>query len=430
MEITQEPTKYCLYARKSSEQDERQALSIESQIGEMQRIADEKGIKITGIRRESHSAKNSGERPEFSALIKEIEEGIYNGIITWAPDRLSRNAGDLGAMVDLMDRGKLLGIHTNGQFFQNDPNSKFLLMILCSQAKLENDNRGKTIVRGMRSKCEKGWRPCMSPLGYLNERHYERGKSRVFVDPIRGPMVIKIFEKVAYENVTGNELVKWVRYGLNMRSRNDKMLSRSMVYKILDNPFYYGEFEYPVGSGNFYQGKHKPLITKDLFERARVVLARKHPTDPYRSHDSAFGGFFICDGCGRPMIAEDRYKQLKNGRVSRYTYYHCSRSVFQPCKEKYLREDRLIAQLLKLMPKLELDIPKLDHLFSDDIERFKVFSQGVMGKKSELGSGDKDYRKYLKFVLEYGGLEERKRAISGIRSVIRVKNQVVKIEAK
>jgi len=130
------PIRWCLYARKSSEQDERQALSIEQQIKEMELLADHWGIKITEIRKESHSSKESGTRPIYNRLIKDIQLGYFNGIVTWAPDRLSRNAGDLGILVDLMDQGKLIEIRTHGQTFTNSPNEKFLLMILGSQAKL------------------------------------------------------------------------------------------------------------------------------------------------------------------------------------------------------------------------------------------------------------------------------------------------------
>lgn len=128
---------YCLYARKSSEDDERQALSIDSQIKEMIRQAEAQGLKVTEIRKESHSAKYSGQRPVFEQLIQDVRSGLFSGILSWAPDRLSRNAGDLGSVVDLMDQGKLLEIRTHGQVFTNSPNDKFLLMILCSQAKLE-----------------------------------------------------------------------------------------------------------------------------------------------------------------------------------------------------------------------------------------------------------------------------------------------------
>jgi DNA invertase Pin-like site-specific DNA recombinase len=108
---------YCLYARKSSESDERQAMSIESQIKEMSELALKENIFIKEIRSESYSAKASGTRPVFGKIIDDIKSGVFNGILTWAPDRLSRNAGDLGSLIDLMDAKKLLSIRTYSQCF-------------------------------------------------------------------------------------------------------------------------------------------------------------------------------------------------------------------------------------------------------------------------------------------------------------------------
>ena len=96
-----------------------------------------------------------------------IREDTYNGILTWAPDRISRNAGDLGRIVDLMDSGKLKEMRTFGQKFGNNPNEKFFLMILGSQAKLENDNRGINVVRGLCTRAEMGLWSGIAPLGYL-----------------------------------------------------------------------------------------------------------------------------------------------------------------------------------------------------------------------------------------------------------------------
>ncbi len=162
--------KYCLYARKPSYIEERQVLSIDSQVKEMLQMAEREGLDIIDIRRESHSAKDSGQRPVFNELLKDIRSGRYNGILTWAPDRLSRNAGDLGSLVDLMDQKLLLEIRTYGQRFTNSPNEKFLLMILGSQAKLENDNKAVNVRRGLRTRCEMGLRPGVAPTGYLNEK--------------------------------------------------------------------------------------------------------------------------------------------------------------------------------------------------------------------------------------------------------------------
>ena len=120
-EVEQNQLRYCLYARKSTEAEEKQALSIDSQIKEMKQIAERENLTIVELRKESHSAKESGQSPVFEEIVKDIDTGIFNGIITWAPDRLSRNAGDLGKLVDRMDQRKLIQIKTFGQTFSNSP---------------------------------------------------------------------------------------------------------------------------------------------------------------------------------------------------------------------------------------------------------------------------------------------------------------------
>lgn len=185
---------YCLYARKSSESDERQAMSIDGQLQEMQLLAKREKLDVVEKITESHSAKESGQRPEFNNLLLGVIEGRYNSILTWAPDRLSRNAGDLGRIVDLMDQGKLIHIKTYSQSFTNNPNEKFLLMILCSQAKLENDNRGVNVKRGLRNKCQIGIRPGVAPIGYRNVLKVNR-ISTVELDPERAPVIKQIFIK-------------------------------------------------------------------------------------------------------------------------------------------------------------------------------------------------------------------------------------------
>src|SRR3989338_10788182 len=129
-----EALRYCLYARKSTEAEDKQALSIESQVKEMQVLAEREHLHVVEIKRESHSSKEVGQRPVYNQMLEELRSQKFNAILTWAPDRLSRNAGDLGSVVDLMDQKFLIEIRTYGQRFTNNPNEKFLLMILGSQA--------------------------------------------------------------------------------------------------------------------------------------------------------------------------------------------------------------------------------------------------------------------------------------------------------
>ena len=265
-------TKYCLYARKSTESDERQALSIDSQVKEMLAIAEKEELEVVDIRRESHSAKESGQRPVFKEILADIRSGRYTGILTWAPDRLSRNAGDLGSVVDLMDEKKLLEIRTYGQHFKNSPNEKFLLMILCSQAKLENDNKSINVKRGLKTRVEMGLWPAPPPTGYLKEKLVDK-KCEVILDPDRAPVIKQMFEKVAYEKWSGRKLYNWLKFDLNFKTATgNKNLTLGNIYVLLQNHFYYGIFEYPKNSGRWYNGKHKPIITKELFDQVQTQL--------------------------------------------------------------------------------------------------------------------------------------------------------------
>ena len=82
--------RYCLYARKSTESEERQVLSIDSQINEMLQLVEREGLEVVTMKRESHSTKEAGQRPVFNEIVEELRDEKFNGILTWAPDRISR----------------------------------------------------------------------------------------------------------------------------------------------------------------------------------------------------------------------------------------------------------------------------------------------------------------------------------------------------
>lgn len=420
------PLRFCLYARKSTESEERQVLSIDSQIKEMLQLAERDGLEIVAMKRESHSAKETGQRPIFNEIVEEIRDGKYNAILTWAPDRISRNAGDLGKVIDLMDGDMLLEIRTHGQSFRNNPNEKFLLMILGSQAKLENDNRGINVKRGLRTRCEMGYRPGVAPTGYLNQCHMDR-KCQVIVDPERGSIVKRMFEKVAHEQWSGRKVYHWLRFDLNFHTIGNKPLALGNVYRLLSNPFYYGIFEYPKSSGNWYQGKHEPLVTKELFDKVQAHLKRDDITR--KSHEFSFTKLMVCGKCGSGISAEEKYKPLKDGTVARYIYYGCGRSRDKHCKGKYLREEVLTEQLVSVLDQIDFSEHGMRRKFEDELKRYNKFHRSVLGQMN-LGTKheDIDLRTYAKYVLREGSNEERRELMGCFKSRIKITQGVVTIE--
>ncbi|CAN5750184.1 hypothetical protein BH11PAT2_BH11PAT2_01580 [soil metagenome] len=419
------PARYCLYARKSSEQDEKQALSIDSQVKEMLAIAEREGLEIVEIRRESHSAKDSGQRPVYMELLEDIRRQRFNAVLTWAPDRLSRNAGDLGSLVDLMDQKLLLEIRTYGQHFRNSPNEKFLLMILCSQAKLENDNKSINVKRGLRTRCEMGLWPCVAPTGYLNQKRIDL-KGQVIVDPERGHVIKQMFEKVAYEKWSGRKLYHWLKFDLNFKTATgNKNLTLSNIYLILQNTFYYGVFEYPRKSGNWYTGVHTPLISKELFVQVQEQI--KGNVIRSETKEFAFTRLMECGLCGSGICADEKFKKQKNGNTHRHVYYGCTKSKDKNCKCGYVKEEALIEQFVELMDTIELDEIGIKEKITAEVERFKKFQKTLLGTKAEIKVIDVDIRNYAKYLLKEGADVERRELLGCLRSKILLSDRSISL---
>lgn len=417
--------KYCLYARKSSESDERQARSIESQLNEMQELAEKEGLNIVEVKQESHSAKISGTRPVFLEILKEINLEKYNAILAWSPDRLSRNAGDLGSLVDLMDRKKLVHIKTYSQSFTDNPNEKFLLMILCSQAKLENDNRSLHVQRGIRNKCEMGWRPCPAPIGYINYSH--EGTKKIMLDKEAAPYVKELFELVAHASYSGRALRDHLKQDKNLRKLTNKKISLSTIFSILKTPFYYGEFEYPQGSGKWYKGSHEPIIEKWLFDKVQKKLITSKKAK-WGSTYFLFKHSFKCAYCGANFVGERKVKRLKSGNTRTYTYYRCSRQVDPNCEEPYVNENELIGELINYVGLIENKKDSNLHLNSKirgRMDKFTKLRESLLASKDVYISEKVTFTEYFKYIIYNGTKNEKQEAVETLKLPLFIHNKTV-----
>lgn len=347
--------KYVLYIRKSSESEERQVMSLDAQENEMMRIAQRDGLDIVNVIRESHSAKSVGQRPQFNQMLKDIRSGKYSAILTWAPDRLSRNAGDLGMIIDLMDAGKLTCVVTYSQTFPNDPNSKFMLMMLGSQAKLENDNKSINVKRGIREKLKRGDWIGQAPVGYMNDMTTKK----IVIDPVRSPYVVEAFNLYA----TGLYSFKHISnllFEKGLRTKTGKKLYPSQIHLIIRNPFYYGVME---SQGKHYQGNHEPIITKQLHDKCLEVSGLNTKPRPKRK-GFTLSGFITCDKCGCAITAE-----MKKGK---YIYYHCTNGK-GICDQKSFNtnEKEIHKFIVEDMKKLQVSQKLVDIVYKAKLEELK-----------------------------------------------------------
>ena len=258
--------KYFLYIRKSTDEDDRQVLSLDAQETELQEFAEKENLTIVDTFRESQTAKEPG-RPIFNQMLDRIEKSEASGILAWHPDRLARNSVDGGKIIFLIDSEKIKFLKFPTFWFEATPQGKFMLNIAFGQSKYFVDNLSENTKRGLRQKLRRGELPGYAPLGYLNDLRTHT----LVKDPERFRLVRKLFELYATGNYSLKDLRKLIT-SAGLLSRKKNMLSVSNIQSILSNSFYYGVFKY---NGELYDGKHEPMISKKLFEaRLRLLLPK------------------------------------------------------------------------------------------------------------------------------------------------------------
>lgn len=340
--------KYFLYARKSSESEDRQVASIESQLDELTKLAKREGLEIVDVLTESQSAKAPG-RSVFNKMIERINSGGTQGIICWKLDRLARNPVDGGQINWMLQQGVIKHIQTHERSYYPTDNVLMMSVELGMANQFIRDLTENT-KRGLRAKLEKGWFPGTAPLGYLNNKFKERGEKDIIKDPERFNLVRKLWDILLGGQYSIQKIAEIGEKELGLKSkRMAKGLHKSKFYELFTNPFYYGCFKY---AGVLYEGKHEAMISEDEFYRAQLILGNRSKT--HMTHKFAFTGMIRCGECGSMITAEDKIKRTKSGSVHYYTYYHCTKRRVPNCSQKYIEKKELERQILEILGKIEI----------------------------------------------------------------------------
>ncbi len=341
--------KYLVYTRKSSEQEDKQVTSIEDQLKETRKLS--AGLNVQSEIKEERSAKTLG-RPLFAGMIEQIKKGKIQGIVTWKINRLARNPIDGGEIIWLLQKGTLKHIKTtDGDYYPDS--DMMLLYIHFGMAHQFSLNLSKDVKRGLLSKAEKGHRPSLTPLGYLNSKSLIKGQETVLNDDARHFLVKKVFQSMLTGQYNVHQILKFANEELRLVTRKGQKMSKSNMYGLLSNPFYYGRYEYPKGSGNWHQGKYEPIITKQQFDKIQYLLGRAGGSRPH-DHIFAYTGLMKCGECGARITCEQKWKHQKNGNVHSYIYYHCTGRVNPNCTQKSIEEKTLEKQIEHFLSSIEI----------------------------------------------------------------------------
>ena len=342
--------KYIIYCRKSTDTEDKQLLSLDAQERELLELAEKHGLEVVKIMRESMSAKSVG-RPVFNEMMKLVENKKADAVLCWKLDRLARNFVDGGKVIDSLQRGVIQEIRTYESTHLPSDNV-LLLAVQLGMANQYVRDLSVNVKRGNREKLARGEWPNHAPFGYINDK----ATKKIFVDEQNKKYIVRAYELCANERKNLREISD-ILYAEGLRSSSGKKVFKSLVHRIVTNPFYMGVM---TREGKFYDGKHEPIISKQLFDRAQDVLnGRLHPKS--KTLFFPLRGFISCDNCGCALTAS-----LKKG----HQYYYCTNGK-RICDEhkSYLRENDLYEHVAKMLGDLAFTPRKIELMYQAAKER-------------------------------------------------------------
>jgi site-specific DNA recombinase len=266
--------------------------------------------------------------------------------------------------------------------------------------------------------------PCKPPTGYTKFKRIDQ-KCEAVIDKDRAPVIKQMFEKVAYDGWSGRKIYNWLKTEVDFKTENNMYLSLGNIYRIFENHFYYGRFEFPKNSGNWYNGSHVPIITQELFDLVQQQIKEQTLTPKSTQKEFAFTKIMTCGLCGSGITADEKFKKLKDGSVNRHVYYKCTGTRDPNCKCGFINEEDLIRQLKDLVDDLNIQTVPMREKITEEVKRFKKFEQMLLDSKTPIIIKDIDIKTYAKFILQEGSTEEKREFLGCLSSQITLNNKKI-----
>ena len=360
---------YFNYNRKSTNDEERQVLSLDAQTREMRELAKREHLVVADKIDESRTAKEPG-RPLFNKMLDRIERGEANGILVWDVDRLYRNPVDEGRVRWMLQRGIIASIRTpTRSFFPADAG-----LLMAVEGGRANDfiiRHKRIVARGVHEKLLRGeWPGANKPLGYL----YDHRLRNIVPDPKMAKIVQTIFEEYAAGlhglDSAGERLLQ-----LGVKTSTGQRWSKHAVWHLLTNRLYIGIM---VWKGETFEGKYRTLISPELFKKVQGTLKIKSkPRRVRNGHNFPFCGLFPCT-CGSMISA-----QWAKGNGGLYSYYRCTRKT-GVCSEPYTPEKSVIDQCLTIMKPISISPEQANFMRARIDEETKQDGQSLETANAEM----------------------------------------------
>ncbi len=341
--------KAILFARVSSREQEETGYSLPAQQKLLEEYAKKNDFRIAKVFSISESARGGSQRTTFNQMLSHVKKSGIKVIVCEKVDRLTRNLKDAVHVNEWINKDPDRQVHFVKENCvlsrESRSNEKFIWNIKVSVAQYYIDNLSEEVKKGQMEKIRQGWLPTKPPLGYRTVG--EKGHKIHVVDEGKAPFITEIFKLYAEGDHPLKKLSQ-VMYEKGLRTRGGNKLARSRLATLLSDPFYYGKIRW---NDKIYQGKQKPLLSRDTFQKVQHILKAK-ATPMYKKHLYLFNSLIRCAEC-KGKITWEKQKNT--------VYGHCNH--YRDCQQKtWVREPDVEEQIVEVLGGLQVKHRKLADL--------------------------------------------------------------------
>lgn len=364
--------KVALYVRVSTTSQMEEGYSIEEQKAKLESYCDIKDWHIYKVYTDGGFSGSTTERPALEQLIKDAQSKLFDTVLVYKLDRLSRSQKDtLYLIEDIFLKNNIEFVSLLENFDTSTPFGRAVIGLLSVFAQLEREQIKERMQLGKLGRAKAGKSMMWAKTSYGYDYNKETGS-----------MTINEYEALAVKEIYSSYLagmsITKLRDKINEEYPKQPSWSYRTIRGILANPVYCGLNQY---KGQTFQGTHKPIISLADFEQTQRELAKRQQTAKELSNPRPFqakymlSGLAQCGYCHAPLKVILGQKRKDGTRFKRYECYqrHPRKTkgvtVYndnQKCDSGYYDMDLLEHYVLTRIAQLQNDPDKIKELFSDD----------------------------------------------------------------
>jgi len=348
------------YCRVSTDEQADKGLSLDVQEEVCLRQIAADGYQDFEVIRDEGKSAGSLNRPGIQKVIDLVLNREISAVYAVNSDRIARNTLDHLNLMDLFEKNGVKLRYISQPNSDGSAMAKMVDTVFASFNEMQRRVVSEKVKTTLNAKARAGYFPSFCPLGYKNAQNPDLAASRlanriIIPDPIMGPLITEAFKLYATGDYNGYDLND-LMYEKGLRTKTGGKLSPSRFYEIFKNPVYVGEVHW--GDVHITEGKHKPLIDRETFERASKIMAgNNHHACRRRKYQWLLNGFVYCAKHQRRYTAE---WHLNKGLA----YYHCPNRT--GCG-RYIEMNELENKVAEKFKELELD-PKFIELVIEKVK--------------------------------------------------------------